>query len=256
MEGATNEPLDVVDGVGRVQHGLVLGPVPDEPALRGEGHHRRGDTVALLVLDDLDLAVFVDPDAAVGRPEINPDRGSLYAAMSAHGVDVGGAHTLIVPAAFFVSSFSDENHPALVMITRDANRATRNILLDIMTGPLDTIERAVGGDVEFALVIGACPTISMLICSYCFFGRDVSVTVEAMFQKFAAGMILTAVAMELFPALEQKVCARELHQFFFKYGQRGSDGACGSGTRYTGNHGDDDRFRGGSGAGVRHGPLG
>jgi len=75
-----------------------------------------------------------------------------------------------------------------------------------MPGPLSLYE-GILGDVGFAMVVGACPTISMILCSYLFFGREVSITTEAMFQKFAAGMILTATAMELFPQLETKAAS-------------------------------------------------
>ena len=59
-------------------------------------------------------------------------------------------------------------------------------------------------DVQWAMIVAVCPTISMLVCSGCFFGASVPVHVEATFQNFAAGMILAATALELMPKMESE----------------------------------------------------
>jgi len=61
---ATDEALDVEDGVLGVDGGLVLGGVTDQTlSVIAESDVRRGDTVSLVVGDDLDAAVLVDTDA-------------------------------------------------------------------------------------------------------------------------------------------------------------------------------------------------
>ena len=50
---ATNQALDVVDSVGGVDGGLVLGGITDQPLGIGECDVRRRDAVALIVRDDL-----------------------------------------------------------------------------------------------------------------------------------------------------------------------------------------------------------
>ena len=52
-------------------------------------------------------------------------------------------------------------------------------------------------------MVAALPTISMILCSCCLVGVEVPTTVEATFANLSAGMIICAVAMELFPLLEK-----------------------------------------------------
>jgi hypothetical protein len=63
VEVATNEALGVVHSVLGVQGGLILGSFTDEATLRSEGHHGRGDTVTLVVLENLHTTILVDPHA-------------------------------------------------------------------------------------------------------------------------------------------------------------------------------------------------
>merc|ERR1719387_3241599 len=76
-----DEALGVVDGVGGVERGLVLGGVADQALRLREGHVRRGHTVTLIVRDDLDLAVLVDTDARVGGAQVNADDVTDLAAL-------------------------------------------------------------------------------------------------------------------------------------------------------------------------------
>ena len=55
--------------------------------------------------------------------------------------------------------------------------------------------------VNLALLVGMIPTVSMGVASYFLSHVTVSGVVEACFQNFAAGLILAAVAAELFPLL-------------------------------------------------------
>ena len=74
---AADEALGIVDGVGRVQRGLVLRGLADEALSVGEGDNRRRDAVTLVVCDDLDTSVDVHanalrmatPRASVGGPK-------------------------------------------------------------------------------------------------------------------------------------------------------------------------------------------
>ena len=71
---AAHEPLDRVDGVRRVGHGLALGQQADQAlAVLVPRDHRRGGAIAFLVLDDLGLLALHDGDHAVGGAEIDSD---------------------------------------------------------------------------------------------------------------------------------------------------------------------------------------
>lgn len=56
-------------------------------------------------------------------------------------------------------------------------------------------------DILFSILIGAIPTSSMLIASFALMNLKVPPLVEACFQNFCSGLILAAVAMELFPLM-------------------------------------------------------
>ena len=56
---------------------------------------------------------------------------------------------------------------------------------------------------ELGLVVGLFPSTSMLLTSFLLFKLEVSSEVEASFQNFSAGLILSAVAGELFPLLSE-----------------------------------------------------
>lgn len=62
--------LNVVDGVGGVGGGLVLGGVTNEALVLGEGDVRGSDSVTLIVDENLDLALLHHTDTAVGGSQI------------------------------------------------------------------------------------------------------------------------------------------------------------------------------------------
>ena len=67
---ATDQTLGVKDGVLRVGRQLVLGGISDETlALGGESHVGRGDTVTLVVGNDLNAAVLVYSNTGGGRKQ-------------------------------------------------------------------------------------------------------------------------------------------------------------------------------------------
>ena len=57
--------------------------------------------------------------------------------------------------------------------------------------------------VKLALIVGAAPTVSMMLCSLIASHIKTKPQIEAIFQNFAAGLILAAVAGELFPLLSK-----------------------------------------------------
>ena len=67
-----NQPLGIEDGVGGVHGHLVLSGVPNESLGVGKCNIAGGCSVALVVSDDLHLAVLEDSDTGVGGAQVNP----------------------------------------------------------------------------------------------------------------------------------------------------------------------------------------
>ncbi len=73
-EAPADEPLDAVESILRIGHGLALGRLADQtfPGFR-EGDLRGGRPHALAVLDHLGGLALHHGDARIRRPEIDPD---------------------------------------------------------------------------------------------------------------------------------------------------------------------------------------
>lgn len=73
---AADKTLRVKDGALGVRGGLVLSSVSDEALVVGKSDVRRSDTIALVIRDDLNLAVDVNANAGVGGAKIDADHGA------------------------------------------------------------------------------------------------------------------------------------------------------------------------------------
>jgi len=71
IEAATDETLDIEDGVDGVHSSLVLGSLTDQTLLVGERNERRGGERTLLVGNDLDIGTLVRGNARVGGSQVN-----------------------------------------------------------------------------------------------------------------------------------------------------------------------------------------
>mmetsp|Transcript_39400 Transcript_39400/g.92147 ORF Transcript_39400/g.92147 Transcript_39400/m.92147 type:complete len:255 (-) Transcript_39400:123-887(-) len=82
---AANQALDVEHSVLGVEGALVLGGVTHKALVIGESNPRGGDTVTLVVGDDLDLAVLVDTDARIRGAKVDTDGGVDRLLVRRHG---------------------------------------------------------------------------------------------------------------------------------------------------------------------------
>mmetsp|Transcript_11153 Transcript_11153/g.35415 ORF Transcript_11153/g.35415 Transcript_11153/m.35415 type:complete len:354 (+) Transcript_11153:937-1998(+) len=76
---ASDQTLNVKEGVFRVQTALVLGSLTDKTlaSLRRKGHDGRRDTVTLIVGNNLNLAMLEHTDAGVRSTKINTNHGTI-----------------------------------------------------------------------------------------------------------------------------------------------------------------------------------
>merc|ERR1719430_154186 len=73
----SNQPLGVEDGVGWVDGHLVLGWISNQPLGVGEGHVGWGGPVALVVGDDLHLAMLEDSNTGVCGAKVDTNSALL-----------------------------------------------------------------------------------------------------------------------------------------------------------------------------------
>jgi len=78
---ATDKTLDIEQGLGRVDGGLILGGLTNQTLILTEGDVGRSDTVTLIVRDDFDAAVLHDTNAGVGGTKIDTDARSFNLAL-------------------------------------------------------------------------------------------------------------------------------------------------------------------------------
>mmetsp|Transcript_1413 Transcript_1413/g.2934 ORF Transcript_1413/g.2934 Transcript_1413/m.2934 type:complete len:260 (+) Transcript_1413:610-1389(+) len=75
---SADQALDVVDGVFRVDGGLIQGSIAHQSLVGvGKRNNGRSDAISLVVGNDFSGSIFVHRDTAVGRPEIDADDGAL-----------------------------------------------------------------------------------------------------------------------------------------------------------------------------------
>ena len=77
IRAESESSLDVKDGPGRVGGVLVLGGVTDQAFLVGEGDIRRGDTVSLVVDENLNLSILHHTDTTAIQSVLVPSRIAL-----------------------------------------------------------------------------------------------------------------------------------------------------------------------------------
>lgn len=77
MEQEGRPAVLTVDSVGRVQSGLILGGIADEPLGAGEGDTGWHEAAALVVDDDLPAVVLPHGHTRVLRPQVDADRRPL-----------------------------------------------------------------------------------------------------------------------------------------------------------------------------------
>ena len=90
---ATDQTLGVVDGVGGVDSGLVLGSVTNQALAISERDVRRGNTVTLIVGDDLNTAVLVHTHARVGGAQIDTNHGAKLLLLGVNSGDRKQGHS-------------------------------------------------------------------------------------------------------------------------------------------------------------------
>lgn len=84
---SSDESLDIIDGSGGVNSGLVLGGFSNESLLVSEGHDRGGDSVTEFVGDDFNLAILENAHTRVGGAQVDTDDGTLVLLVLGDGQD-------------------------------------------------------------------------------------------------------------------------------------------------------------------------
>merc|ERR1719486_1555172 len=74
---AADQALHVEQRLGGVDRRLRLSGLANETLVLGERDVRRGDAVALVIRNNLNATVLVDPNARVGRAKIDPNDGAI-----------------------------------------------------------------------------------------------------------------------------------------------------------------------------------
>ncbi|KAJ9071450.1 hypothetical protein DSO57_1036768 [Entomophthora muscae] len=73
VEVAAHHPLDICDYIGDVPYIPEVRPFANHSTRAAERHARRGDMVALFVVDNLAVSIAINSRAGVGCSEIDPD---------------------------------------------------------------------------------------------------------------------------------------------------------------------------------------
>mmetsp|Transcript_13399 Transcript_13399/g.16553 ORF Transcript_13399/g.16553 Transcript_13399/m.16553 type:complete len:285 (-) Transcript_13399:103-957(-) len=77
FESTSNQTFDVEEGLCWVDGGLILGCFANQSLIISEGHIRRGDSISLIVRNDLHAPILVNANAGVCRSQVDANHRSI-----------------------------------------------------------------------------------------------------------------------------------------------------------------------------------